>query len=582
MANTAVTPSLRISGPALSGWVSTTRRWMERHNALVALVVYSAIAIYWDRSTVASLGSACTCGLPGDPAEFAWSFDWFPHALLHGLNPLYSKAMWTPTGINLAGTNAMPVLSLLVAPVTWLWGPIVSYNLLTLAAPITGAWAAFLLCRHVTRAPWVSMLVGTAYGFSTFETAELGGHLPLAVICFPPLIALCVLRAIDGIASRRSTIVQLTLLLIGQFYTSIEISFTMTAVGAVLLVSYWIFGSREVRARIVTVVPSIVIAYVILLLLSSWYILEFLKAPAYAKDLGFNSYPTDLLSFVIPNPPTWLGGPQFDSVTAVYVGGTGETLSYVGLPMIMVALRYLFTRWSSAATRALTVTLVVMIFWILDGHLYVAGRPTIWLPYSLIGKLPFFNDLMQGRVALELSLWCAVVLAMWLASPSVGWMRGLRWGVAVLAVACVIPNLVQHATFYWTNPTFFKTTTYQRYLKKGETILPIAWGGFSEAPMWQAEDHMYWNEANGYFLFPPPVGWRGPLTNDLWYDTPQAGDGRRLHHLLIERHVSDVVVQASEIQRWAPTLLQAELKPTVTVGGVTIYHVPSAWGRAAA
>ena len=28
--------------------------------------------------------------------------------------------------------------------------------------------------------------------------------------------------------------------------------------------------------------------------------------------------------------------------------------------------------------------------------------------------------------------------------------------------------------------------------------------------MWQAEDHMYWNMANGYWLFAPPAGWIQP------------------------------------------------------------------------
>jgi len=43
--------------------------------------------------------------------------------------------------------------------------------------------------------------------------------------------------------------------------------------------------------------------------------------------------------------------------------------------------------------------------------------------------------------------------------------------------------------------------------------------------------------------------------------------------------VSDVVVQASEVQRWGPTLRAAGLQATKTAGGVTIYPVPAAWLR---
>lgn len=571
----------RLNDRALAGRAKGLFRYLRRGDGLVALLVYAALTLFWDRASLAHLGSACECGLPGDPAQAAWAFEWFPYTLLHGMNPLYSHAMWTPTGINLAGANAGPSLAYLLAPVTWLWGTIVSYNVVTTAAPITAAWAAYFLCRYVSRAPWASILVGIAYGFSTYEIAELGGHLVLAVIFVPPLVVLCVLRALDGVASRRATVIQLTVLLLFQLGTSTEILFTMTVTGAVALAAGLVFGSRDSRRRILRVMPWVAAAYALTLVLGSWYIYELLKAPAYAKDVGFYGYPTDLLSFVTPNPPTWLGGSSFVSVTGLYVGGTGETLSYIGAPMILLALRFIFTRWHRPETKVLTVTLVAILLWILGRSLEVAGRSTIWLPYSLIGRLPLFNEVMQGRVALELSLFCAVLLAMWLARPSqegVGRSRiVVRWLCAALAVACVVPSFLSHATFTWTNPAFFETTMYKQYLKKGETIMPIAWGGFSESPMWQAEDHMYWNMANGYFLYPPPVGWRNQLTSDLWADTPQAGDGPLLHQFVIQRGVSDVVVQASELQRWSSTLKQAGLHPAVTVGGVTIYKVPASW-----
>lgn len=572
-------PALRVNvrRGSRAGWLPALRDQFVRRNALVALLAYTALALIWDRGAVAHMNSQCPCGLPGDPAQSAWAFEWFPYALLHGLNPLYSRAMWAPTGINLAGANAGPFMSYLLTPVTWLWGTIVSYNVVTIAAPITAAWSAFFLCRYITKAPWASMLVGVAYGFSTYEVAELGGHLVLAVIFVPPLVILCVLRALDGVISRRRMAIELTVLFLVQVGTSTEILFTMTLLGAVLLAASWVFGSADGRTRIVAILPSIAAAYLATFVLSSWYIYELLKAPAYAKNVGFYGYPTDLLSFVIPNPPTWLGGPSFESVTGLYVSGAGETLSYVGLPMILLALRFIFTRWNSRTTKALTVTLVVTIAWILGRHLVVAGKSTIWLPYSLIGRLPLFNEVMQGRVALELTLMCAVILAMWLAKPTGRRWLVPRWLCAALAVACVVPNLIDHGSDAWTNPTFFKTSVYQRYLKKGETIMPIAWGGFSESPMWQAEDHMYWNMANGYFLFPPPVGWRNQLTNDLWYDIPQAGDGPLLRGFVVQRHVADVVVQQNELQRWSPTLQAAGLRPGVTVGGVTIYRVPASW-----
>jgi hypothetical protein len=579
-------PGLRLKAPGGATVLEVAGRvrgYLARGNAWTALLLYTLLAMIWDRASVAHMSSVCSCGLPGDPAQYVWAFDWYPHALLHGLDPLYSKAMWTPTGLNLAGTGSVPFLAFVLAPVTLLWGPIVSLNVIIILAPILSAWSAYWLCRYVTKASWPSILAGIAYGFSTYEATELSGHLHLAVVFCLPLIVLCLLRALDGTLSRRQTVIWLTVLLLVQMYISTEVLLTMTVLAVVLVVAGWIFGSKDQRARIAAVVPLIVAAYVITVLVSSWYVYELLKAPAYAKFQGL-FYPTDVLAFFIPNPSSWLGGSTFAPVTSLYVGGTGETLVYSGIPMLLVALRFIFTRWKRAATKTLTVGLILSVGWILGISLTVAGKSTIWLPYSLFYRLPLLNEVMQGRVALEFSLLLTVILAIWLAESAKTGRVLMHWAVALLAVAFVVPNFGSHPSSTWTNPTFFRTAMYKQYLKKGETIMPIAWGGFSESPMWQAEDHMYWNMANGYFMFPPPAGWQNQLTADLWADTPQATDAALLRPFVVKRGVSEIVVQSSELQRWSPTLRQAGLRADATIGGVTLYKVPSSWrasGRAA-
>ena len=49
--------------------------------------------------------------------------------------------------------------------------------------------------------------------------------------------------------------------------------------------------------------------------------------------------------------------------------------------------------------------------------------------------------------------------------------------------------------------------------------------------------------------------------------------------MIIERHVSDVIVQRSEAERWGAVLRGAGLHVTATVGGVTVYRIPSSWLR---
>jgi hypothetical protein len=560
--------------------LTRVRRRLERHDALVALAIYLAIALFWYRAAVGHMGSACTCSLPGDAASITWALVWFPHALLHGLNLLQTKAMWTPTGINLAGATTVPLVAFLMAPVTWLWGPIVAYNVVTIAAPVAGAWCGYRLCRYITKSPWPSILAGAIYGFGTYEIAQNNGHVQMAITVCPALAALCVLRFLNAASSKRRLRIEMTALLLAQMFMSTEMLVTMSVLGAVALALWWLLGPEQSRPRLRSAVAVIGSAYVITLVLSSWYVYALLKAPAYAKDRGF-FFPTDVLSFLTPMPYTWIGGSLFKGLTGQFAGQPAEVNAYLGLPLVLVVVRFLRTRWDQRATKLLTALLVISILWVLGANLYVLGVETIPLPYLLVAHLPGVNELMQGRVALYVELLCAVVLAMWLATPSRR--MTLRWACGALALVFVLPNLLypaQRNSDVWTNPVFFKTDMYKRYLRPGETIMPISWAWFSEAPMWQAEDHMYYDTASGYFLADPPQSWQNQLTADLWNGAPpRAGDSRLLRSFVSTRGVSDVVVQSSYVDTWGPTLRAAGLRTSVTAGGVTVYPVPVTWLR---
>jgi len=548
----------------------------QRHHGWLALTIYLALALMWDRLAVAHLGSVCPCGLPGDPAQYTWAFVWFPHALFHGLSLLHTRAMWSPNGINLAGATAVPFLARGAAPVTYIWGPIVAYSLITILAPVTAAGSVYLLCRHITRSPWAALLAGAFFGFGTYEIAQLEGHLHLSVIFCVPLAALTAIQFLDGAISRRRFGIQLCVILLVQFLISIEVFFTMTVLGAVGLVLAWAFGARELRARLRAALLPLVVAYAVTAALMSWYIVALMSAMAYAKNTGLR-LPTDLLSMVTPMPYTWLGGTQFASITR-FKAGKGEDVLFIGLPMLLVLVGYLAARWRRPHARWLIACASVTLLWILGTRLWVDNHSTIWLPYALFARLPGFDQVLQGRVAVYFALLCAVVLALWLADARRSAWRWL-WGLVV--VACVLPNVVNPSPDNigtWHNPTFFSRGFYKQYLRKGENVLSIPWGSLSESPMWQAETHMYFNLASGYFTTRLPHGWVGPLTRDLWFDRPHVSrDAPRVRGLLRSKRVSDILVADNELRAWSPVLSAAGLRQGPDVGGVTLFRVPAAW-----
>ena len=83
----------------------------------------------------------------GDFTQSVWYLDWIPHAIAHGLNPFFSKAIFVPTGVNLAQNTASPLLGLFTAPFAPVLSPVVRANLLMLLGMPVSATAAFVVLR---------------------------------------------------------------------------------------------------------------------------------------------------------------------------------------------------------------------------------------------------------------------------------------------------------------------------------------------------------------------------------------------------------------------------------------------------
>lgn len=551
--------------------------WLKSPNAWVALSVYVVIALVWDRATVAHMESGCSCGLPGDPSMFLWSFVWYPHALLHGLPLFQSSSVYAPTGETLAGTTTVPFVALLMAPLTWLWGPIASFNVASIAAPALNSWAAFRLARYVSKSSWASLIAGVAYGFGTYDILSVPGHMQLFVVLFPPLIALCTLKLVARQMSRWRFVVAVTLTLVAQVLTSTEVLFTMTVVGIVALVVGYAFANHDLRQRILSMLPWLLLAYVIAMAACSYYLYLEFKAPPAIDGSGL-LYPTDLLAFVIPTPDTWIGGTRFIPVISLFAGTTSETNAYLGLPMLLIVARCITTRWKHREAKFLAVLIGLVVLWVLGTKLYIAGKPVLWLPYALIEPLPGFDQVLQGRVALYLELICAVILAVWMAEPGRRW---LRLSAGVIAVAFVLPNFVYVGggnAGTWQSPEFFATSMYQKYLKRNATVVDLKWGSdLNFSMLWQAEDHFYWRLADGSFTTPPPSWTNSKIDQALITDTPYTGDATALRAWLKARGVNDVVVVPASESTWAPTLRAAGLRKRLNVGGIYLYPVPDHW-----
>jgi hypothetical protein len=551
-------------------------RWVADHSSLVAMTVYALLTIYFNHIAIEHLGSTCACDAGADATEFMWAFKWFPYSIVHGLNPLHTNLMWVPGGVNLAAVPAAPWTALFGLPFTLLFGPLVAYNVVAIAAPAVSAYAAFLLCRYVTRSPWASLIGGYTYGFSAFMFGQWGGDLMLMYIFVPPLMVLVVLKFMDGVISRNRAAAYLLLLVITQFGISTEVLFTFTCIFGVALVAGYALATPDYRKRIIEALKVIVFAYLLTGAIASYYILKSFQITPYENYWG-RAYPGDVLAYFFPTTSFRLGSSSFAGLSASFAGNIAEQDQYLGWPLILILALWLVESWRrSRAAKVLAITTAVAIIFSLGDKLTVGGHPTIWWPFNLFQSLPVFRLLLPSRIGVIVSLGTAVAAALWIGAArgrrSVLW-RGL---LGVLAVIFLWPNLSnpgREANF--DVPSFFTNNAYKHYLHKNEIVLPLPFGysAGSADLLWQADADFYFRLAGGYWYISPPEDAQYPIVAQLQADAPGPQAAADLKSYVDTKHVSAIVVADGGAEAgWVPVITKAGWKLSAHVDGVQIYR----------
>jgi hypothetical protein len=191
---------------------------------LLVLLVYLTLGVIVWWHAWSGGPSVTMAGGSLDPAQDTWFLAWALHAIERGENPLFTHAVYAPSGLNVLGNTSVLALGVLLAPVTALYGPIVTFDVAVTLAPAASALAAFFALRRYARWQPAAFVGGLCYGFGPFVATDLHfGHLHLTFLAVPPLIFM----ALDElfVRQRRPPLrvgVILGALVIIQFFISTE------------------------------------------------------------------------------------------------------------------------------------------------------------------------------------------------------------------------------------------------------------------------------------------------------------------------------------------------------------------------
>jgi hypothetical protein len=513
-------------------------------------------------------------GLFTDPQIFVWSFAWWPHAILHGLNPVYTHQIWAPGGFNLAWATSVPALAIAFAPLTLLFGPVLAYNVACIVMPALAAWTAFLLCRRVTHAGWPSLAGGYLFGFSTYVLAAETTHIFSAAVFLLPVIALLVLEFVDGDLSRRGLAIRMGLVLALQMLLSTEILFVSTlALALALLLAVAMVPAA--RRAIVGILLPLAGAYALAAVVTAPFGYYVATGFAFKAPPGATAFVADALNLVVPTMAS-VGGWWSKHLELHWPANDSERGTYLGVPLLAIVALYAWRRRRSAGGRWLVAVFLVAVLaafgsWLtVDGNQLVVLRPWAWL-----AERPVFEQAMPVRLIVFAALAAAVMTAQWATGrtrPS--WLRVALPALAALAIA---PNVSWGGWSRTPNvPRLFTTSLYKSCIGRGENVLLLPFGTLGDSMMWQARTGFWFRDAGGYISpYPPPsYTWLDGMRDVAAEVSPPQVTTNSVLQLVRVQHVTSIVLDAQDEALWG-RWLRPFARPQA-VGGTLIYRLRSA------
>ncbi len=522
-----------------------------------------------------------------DPNFYTWAMQWWPYAIAHGVNPLFSSQIGAPQGYDLAWASTTPSVALVLWPVTAMFGVVVSYNVMLLLVPPVSALACFLLCRRLTGKFWPSLLAGAVYGFCPYVLVHnWQGQPNLTMIALFPLMAYLALRWWDGSMTSVWFVVWLALAMAVEFYTFNEAFFDMTAVLAGGLVIGLAVAGRAAWRRAARLAGLTAIAYVAAIALAAPYLYYALSHNSTAFTRQASEFSLRLVRLVLPWADKVFGVRGLVSYTASV--GRGGIDDYVGLPLLLVLLGIAVFAWRRRITRLLVIGFVFVLALAAGPVLFVGNGPLVHLPWGGLWGLPIARSAEPSRFTVFLVLILAIALALWLASPSKSRLvSAARWALGLLAVAAVLfdtptanqainpipPGYQPPAAMKPVNqlPPFITQGMYRRYLQPGETVVIVTHRG-NAGMLFQAASGFYFRIAGGFInasLTP-----QNALPHQITLAAhPSDVADKKLADYIRSSGLGAIVVEQAWEDPWMRNFSTRLGMRGTSVGGVTVYQV---------
>jgi hypothetical protein len=510
---------------------------------------------------------------PGDSESFAYYLSWNVHALTHGLNPFFTPNLYAPDGLDLGNAISVPSVSILVAPVTAVFGGTAGYNAAFLLAIFASGAAVYLLARELWGSSVGAGLAGALMIVSPYFSGHGLGHLNLMWVFGLPLLAYLVVRYVGGRLRRRWLVLPVALTVAFTIGASTELFVTESVFAAVALAVAVVFATSSVRSRLLTAMPWLALGGTLGVVLGSPVILAGLRSgipETVANPPAL--YPTDVANVVAPTGLTLLGDNLFTTLREDWLGNEAENTAYIPVTLLLlVAAVVLLSRRRS--TLAITVFAGLTFVCSLGPYLTLDGAQTIPMPWRIATAIPGLDHALPSRF----SAFVFVALALLVAQA---WSTRLlpRWLVAGAAsISCVLmlPNLpVMMFPVDASVPSFVTSGRMAELIDEGENVLILPAGQWGPGMRWMDELDFSFEmpTGNGGGAKAPPM-LKEPIGAALYFQDFEYDFKNELLPYLEDVGVDTVIVDAGQ-QGWKAVMDEVLPGAGQAEDEVWVYRIP--------
>jgi len=490
----------RIEPAPQQGW---SDRWWRRPAIIdtAACFVYLAFAGWLFRGLWPDPATRAIADNVNDQALIEW---FLAHGVLFwtGDFNLVTDRLNSPDGVNLMSNASHITHGVAMAPVTALFGPAVTFALLSvLNLAATAAGWYLLLARGLGLHRVAAFVAGAFTGFAPGMFSQANSHLHMTAQWLVPPIVWCVIRLTRATTPREiiTTAVGLALLISVQLFLGEEVLFLAALTLLLFALAYAARRPRWTRAVAPRFLAGMAIAGGLSAVLLAYPLWVQFRGPQHTPNAPFGAsyFYADVASYVEFSPLSIAGSPEAGELAT----SSAEYNTYLGVPLLLVLLGVAIWRIREPVTVAAMFSGIVMTLLSFGPHVTVNGEQTGWPSlYAILHDVPVVSGALPTRYALALIPLGAVLLAYAMdAAIRRGPIPGLV--VSAMVVSALVPTLPRPMATTDRDhvPDFIATGAWQECAPKGGVIVPVP------LPTPRNPDLMRW-PANAKAAFAIPEG----------------------------------------------------------------------------